>query len=63
LLITTSNPHIKLKIPLSTDVYGKDYLFVKFFTVLPKYSFSLADVLQNKIEYPESIFSDKTVFV
>jgi hypothetical protein len=45
------------------DVYGKNYLFIKFFTVLPKYSFSLADVLEDKIDYPESIFSDKTVFV
>jgi len=63
LLINTTNPNIKFKIPLSKDVGGNDYLFVRIFTVYPKYSYSLADILQNKIQYPESIFSDKTVFV
>ena len=63
LLINTTNPNIKFKIPLSKDVGGNDYLFVRIFTVYPKYSYSLADILQNKIQYPESIFFDKTVFV
>jgi CHASE2 domain-containing sensor protein len=63
LIINTTNPRIKFKIPLSKDNHGQDYLFVRIFTVYPKYSYSLADILKNKIQYPESIFSDKTVFV
>ena len=63
LLISTTNPKIRFKIPLSKDVYGRDYLFMRIFTIYPKYSYSLADILKNEIQYPESIFSDKTVFV
>ncbi len=63
ILIKTTNPKIKIKVPLSKDTYNKSFLLTRLFFVYPKYTFSLSDVIKNKIKYPESIFDNKTVFI
>ena len=63
LVINTTNPKISLKIPLSKWKDWNVFLFTRLFLVYPKYTYSLYDVLNNKIDYPESIFDGKTVFV
>jgi len=63
LLIETTNPKVNFKIPLSKDHNWNDFLFTRLFFVYPKVSYSMADVLKNNIEYPESIFEWKTAFI
>jgi len=64
LIIKTSNPNYDIKLPLTKWLDWIDYLLIRL--INPNaltYQFSLADILQNKIEYPESVFDGKTVFI
>ena len=64
LIIKTSNPNYNIKLPLTKDSNWTDYLLIRLINSQAlKNQYSLADVLKNRISFPESIFDDKTVFI
>ena len=64
LTIQTTNKKYNKIIPLSKDYYWNDFVFTPLF-ILDKSipSYSMVDILDNKINYPHYIFKNKTIFV